>query len=97
MVQFGHRTCRYLLWLAHGIAFVVNALLLRKGVFWKVVFSLQSVFYLAGIIGWIFRIKSKWVRFITYYIMTVFAQWKAVYKIIMGKSKATWEKAESTR
>lgn len=95
---FGHRTCRYLLWLTHLLAIVLNIpLAILCGVFWKVMFVLQILFYLAAVIGWITKSSNRILRIITYYCMTVVAQWKGVINIVTGKAKPVWEKAESTR
>lgn len=94
---FGHRTCRYLLWITHLLVYVLNVLLLGQGMWWDLIWIFQTVFYIIAIIGWKTQSKNRWVKMITYYCMTVVAQWHGVYNILMGKSKATWEKAESTR
>ncbi|MBR4332402.1 MAG: glycosyltransferase family 2 protein [Clostridia bacterium] len=94
---FGHRTCRYLLWLAHLMALVLNIPLAFTGLFWQVTLALQVLFYLIAILGWITKAGSRLVRIITYYCMTVLAQWKGVFNIVTGRVKPVWEKAESTR
>ena len=43
------------------------------------------------------QFRNKYIRMIGYYSMTVIAQMIAAFKQITGKTKATWEKAESTR
>jgi glycosyltransferase involved in cell wall biosynthesis len=94
----GHRTCRYLLWLMHLLVFVLNIpLAFFCGVFWKVTLALQTMFYLFAVIGWLTKSNNTIIRFITYYCMTIIAQWKGVINIVTGKSKPVWEKAESTR
>lgn len=95
---FGHRTCRYLLWIAHLLAFVCNIpLALKKRWFWKLTMVFQAVFYIVAAIGWITKSGNRLVKIITYYCMTVMAQWKGVKNIVTGKAKPVWEKAESTR
>ena len=95
---FGHRTCRYLLWLMHLLVFVLNIpLAILSGVFWKVTLALQILFCVLAVIGWLTRSGNRLLRFITYYSMTIAAQWKGVVNIVTGKSKPVWEKAESTR
>lgn len=95
---FGHRTCRYLLWIAHLLAFVCNIpLALKKSWFWKLTMVFQAVFYIVAAIGWITKSGNRLVKIITYYCMTVMAQWKGVKNIVTGKAKPVWEKAESTR
>ncbi len=95
---FGHRTCRYLLWLMHFVALGVNVpLAILGGVFWKVVLGLQILFYLIALLGVFTEVSNRLVKIIFYYCMTVVAQWKGVINIVTGKSKPVWEKAESTR
>jgi len=95
---FGHRTCRYLLWLMHTVAMLVNIpLAICCGWIWKVLLALQIVFYLIALVGWVTKSGNRIIKIISYYCMTVVAQWKGVINIISGKSKPVWEKAESTR
>ena len=95
---FGHRTCRYLLWLMHLLALVANIpLAIYGGWFWKIILVLQILFYLIALIGWVTKSGNKVLKIVSYYCMTVIAQWKGVINIITGKSKPVWEKAESTR
>ncbi len=93
----GHRTARYLLWLAHPIAFISNIFLARKSKVAKVTLVLQIVFYIAAILGKRKNNKNKITRSAWYYLMTVVAQILGVKNIITGKAKPTWSKAESTR
>ncbi len=95
---FGHRTCRYLLWLMHLLALVVNIpLAIMGGLFWKVTLAAQIMFYLIAIVGWFTKSGNRIVKIVTYYCMTILAQWKGVINILTGKAKPVWEKAESTR
>ena len=95
---FGHRTCRYLLWLMHLLAFVVNLpLAIMGGWFWKVTLAVQILFYLIAMVGWFTKSGNRVVKIVSYYCMTVMAQWKGVINVVTGKSKPVWEKAESTR
>lgn len=94
---FGHRTCRYLLWLMHLLAFVSNIPLVKLGTFWQILFVLQVLFYVSAIIGWKTKTEVKLIKIIYYYCMTVAAQWRGVFNILTGKAKPVWEKAESTR
>lgn len=98
LFYFGHRTCRYMLWLAHillllssiGIALIWNPI-------FGVVFGVQILFFLISLIAIKTKTKASVFRMIGYYGMTVFAQINAVKNIITGKAKPTWEKAASTR
>ena len=95
---FGHRTCRYLLWLMHLLVLALNIpLAIMGGLFWKITLGLQVAFYLTAIIGWITKSGNRLIKIITYYCMTIAAQWKGVLNLLTGKSKPVWEKAESTR
>lgn len=94
---FGHRTCRYLLWVNHLLFFITNAFNYNQNILFMIVFIFQVIVYLLYIIGTLCKFKNKYVRLINYYFMTVIAQWVAVYKSLTGKSKPFWEKAESTR
>ncbi|SOD11549.1 Glycosyltransferase, catalytic subunit of cellulose synthase and poly-beta-1,6-N-acetylglucosamine synthase [Fibrobacter sp. UWB16] len=95
---FGHRTCRYLLWLMHLLVLAINIpLAIWGGIPWLVLLGLQILFYLIALIGWVTKSGNRLTRTVFYYCMTVMAQWKGVINIITGKSKPVWEKAESTR
>ena len=95
---FGHRTCRYLLWIMHFIVLSVSVPLAILGSwFWKALLIFQLFFYILALLGWITKSGNKIIRIITYYCMTILAQWKGVINIITGKAKPVWEKAESTR
>jgi glycosyltransferase involved in cell wall biosynthesis len=94
---FGHRTCRYLLWISHFVVFVTNAFLVPQSWFYTVTFACQVLFYLMGIIRATTTINNKLLTLIYYYCVTIVAQWAGVYNILTGKAKPFWEKAESTR
>ena len=95
---FGHRTCRYSLWLMHALAIIFNIpLAIIGGWFWKMTICLQLLFYVIATIGYVTRNNNKLIRIISYYCMTVMAQWKGVINIMMRKTKPIWEKAETTR
>lgn len=94
---FGHRTCRYLLWLMHLLVFVSNIPLIRVGTLWQILFVLQVLFYALAILGWKTKTDFRLIKIIYYYCMTVAAQWHGVINILTGKAKPVWEKAESTR
>ncbi len=95
---FGHRTCRYLLWLMHALVLVINIpLAIMCSWFWVILLILQVLFYAVAILGWVTKSGNKIVKIVSYYCMTVMAQWKGVINVITGKAKPVWEKAESTR
>jgi glycosyltransferase involved in cell wall biosynthesis len=94
---FGHRTCRYLLWISHLMVLVSNAMLISQSIFYAATFLFQVVFYLLGIIRAVTKIDNKLLTLIYYYCMTVAAQWVGVYNILTGNAKPIWEKTESMR
>jgi glycosyltransferase involved in cell wall biosynthesis len=93
---FGHRTCRYLLWISHLLLFLTNALILLNW-FYTMIFAGQVLFYLLALMRAITKSNNKYLTLIYYYCVTILAQWVGVYKILTGKAKPFWEKAESTR
>ncbi|MGE7182756.1 glycosyltransferase family 2 protein [Peribacillus sp. NPDC006672] len=94
---FGHRTCRYLLWISHLILFISSAFLIKE--FWPYTFAFvgQVMFYFLALVRVITKTNNKYLTLIYYYCVTVTAQWVGVYNILSGKAKPFWEKAESTR
>ena len=98
LFYFGHRTCRYLLWLAHILLIVCNIILaIFNGYMWISLLILQFLFYSVSIISGITKTRNKLFKMMSYYTMTVYAQINGVLNIILGRSKPTWAKAESTR
>ena len=93
----GHRTCRYLLWIAHLLLLFISFILAPSGVFWKITLAGQLIVYSMAAIGQLTKSENRYVRLTAYYVMTVAAQWHGVFNIITGKAKPTWSKAESTR
>lgn len=94
---FGHRTCRYLLWISHLVVFVTNAFLTGDSLFYASVFAGQVLFYLLGIIKALTKSNNKPLTLIYYYCVTIGAQWVGVFNIMTGRAKPFWEKAETTR
>ncbi|GGI65663.1 glycosyltransferase [Enterococcus alcedinis] len=94
---FGHRTCRYLLWIAHFLLLISSLVLSSNGYLYLCVFLLQIIFYGLSVIKMITRTENKYLTLVYYYTVTIIAQWVGVYRTITGKSKPFWEKAESTR
>lgn len=97
---FGHRTCRYSIWLAHITMFLSSIMLSVNGsIIWTFITVLQAICF---IVSWLsikikYQFKSSLIRFGCYYGMTVIAQIHGVINILTGKAKPVWEKAESTR
>lgn len=94
---FGHRTCRYLLWISHLIVLTSNAFLVQGSWFYTAIFSAQLLFYLSAVIRAKTNINNRYLNLVYYYCVTIIAQWFGVYNIVTGKTKPFWEKAESTR
>lgn len=94
---FGHRTCRYLLWISHLVVLVSNTLLLPESMFYVVLFAGQVLFYLLALIRAFTKTNNKYLTLIYYYCVTVLAQWVGVFNVLTGKAKPFWEKAPSTR
>lgn len=94
---FGHRTCRYLLWISHLILLVSNSFLIPESWFYATTFAGQVLFYLLALIKFLTKSNNKYLTMIYYYCVTIFAQWVGVYNILTRNAKPFWEKAESTR
>jgi glycosyltransferase involved in cell wall biosynthesis len=94
---FGHRTCRYLLWISHLSIFISNILLINDSPFYLMTFLGQVLFYVLAMVRAITKTKNKYLTLIYYYTVTIIAQWVGVYRILTGRAKPFWEKAESTR
>ena len=95
---FGHRTCRYLLWAAHFLLIVssLGMAICGEPIAWGIL-GIQILFFIIAAVSLKLNSNSPIMRMMGYYAMTVFAQIHAIYNIISGKAKPTWEKAESTR
>jgi len=94
---FGHRTCRYLLWISHLLLLISSNLLISNSWFFVVASIGQVIFYLLAILKVGLTINNKYVNMVYYYCVTIAAQWMGVINILTGKAKPFWEKAESTR
>ena len=94
---FGHRYCRMLLWLAHLLVLILSGVCVTYHWIYAAAFVFQVAFYAAAILNLRIKAKNKVLTMISYYSMTIFAQWVGVWNCITGRSKPTWGKAESTR
>jgi glycosyltransferase involved in cell wall biosynthesis len=94
---FGHRTCRYLLWISHLLVFITNLLLISESWIYTMIFAGQILFYLLALVRVITKSNNKYLTLVYYYCVTILAQWAGVYNVLTGKAKPFWEKAESTR
>lgn len=81
----------------HIVLFIANLALLNEGMFYKLFFLGQVAFYTLAVIGQLSRAKNKVFYFPRYYCAMMLAQILGAYKELRGGSKATWEKAETTR
>ncbi len=95
--HFGHKTLRYLQSFFHIVLFITNMALLNEGIFYKLFFLGQVAFYILAVIGQLSKSKSKIFYFPRYYSAMMLAQILGGYNEIRGRSKPTWEKAETTR
>lgn len=95
--HFGHKTLRYMQAFFHIVLFIANIALLNEGMFYKLFFLGQVAFYTLAVIGQLSRAKNKVFYFPRYYCAMMLAQILGAYKELRGGSKATWEKAETTR
>lgn len=95
--HFNHKTLRFLQSFFHIVLFVSNIFLLNEGPFYKITFLGQILFYLLALLGYLTKSQSKLLYFPLYYSMMMLAQIKGAINEASGKSKPTWEKAESTR
>ena len=93
----GHRTSRYLLWLSHILVFMLNILLVKQGLFFQITLVGQLIFYTLALLKVLFNINKSYLNMVYYYCVTIVAQLVGVWRIITGKAKPFWEKAESTR
>lgn len=96
---FGHRICRYMLWLMHIIFIICNMCLfiITKNIFLLIMLIMQFLIIILGVYSIKKSIKNKYLHMIGYYAMTVLAQCVAAYKQATGQAKPIWEKADSTR
>lgn len=95
--HFNHKTLRFLQAFNHIVLFIANLALLNEGDFYRIFFLIQVAFFTLAGIGKLTESKSKVFYFPYYYTMMMAAQLKGGYNEATGKSKATWEKAETTR
>ena len=93
----GHRTSRYLLWLNHILLLIANVILANVNAFFLFSMIGQITLYMLSILQLCLKTKSKALTFISYYFMTIAAQFIGVIKTLLRRDKPFWEKAESTR
>lgn len=94
---FGHRFCRYSLWLAHMLLLISSIVLASSHAIFAIAVFAQLLFIAMALIEQFAPNNSVLLRAIHYYAMTVLAQFHAVCKSLCGKTSATWEVAGTTR
>jgi glycosyltransferase involved in cell wall biosynthesis len=96
---FGHKYVKYLLYILHPMLYITNLLIINEGAFFLLSFIAQSLFYLFSLFGYLLRKKRKIKLFYFpyHYSLTIIAQMYSIVNTFKGKSKATWEKSETTR
>lgn len=93
----GHRTSRYLLWFAHLVLLISNVMLSIDNNFFKVLLVFHLIFWGVALVQTKIKLNNKIFNLIYYYAVTIAAQWHGIYRILTGKAKPFWEKAETTR
>jgi len=94
---FGHRFCRRLLWICHLVLFVSSIILCALSIIYTLALAGQILFYAFSCVGLKMKRTNKLLELMGYYCVTVYAQWRGVFNCLTGRSKPTWDKAESTR
>jgi hypothetical protein len=81
----------------HIIVFITNLILVftDSNSIYVFLFIVQLMIYLLALVAR--NLNNKYLKFISYYVMTILAQLIGAYRESTGKSKPFWEKAESTR
>lgn len=97
---FGHRTCRYSIWVAHFLMIISSSILAFAGNIFAIIITVVQALYF--FLAWLsikgkIKVSSVLLKLACYYGMTVLAQIHGVINIMTGKAKPVWEKAESTR
>lgn len=96
---FGHKYVKYLLYILHPMLYITNFLIMQSNFLLRLSFIVQSLFYLFALLGYMLRNKQK-IKLFYYpyhYCLTIVAQIYSIINTFKGKSKATWEKSETTR
>lgn len=93
----GHRTSRYLLWIAHLLLLLTNIVLsFTYSAFLFILIPHLLVIILGGL-QFILKSKNIILNMIYYYLVTITAQYVGIWNKLSGKSKPFWEKVETTR
>lgn len=78
------------------VIFVLNILLISKGLIYQITFIAQVVFYLLALLGWYLqsrKIKIKALFVPYYFTMMNYAVFAGFFRWLRGNQKATWERA----
>jgi cellulose synthase/poly-beta-1,6-N-acetylglucosamine synthase-like glycosyltransferase len=94
---FCHRHLRNSLFILHIILFVSNLFIMRDNLLFLVTEIGQIIFYLISISYTLLKFKNKLMYIPYYYSLTIYAQLVGAIRQVTGRSKAFWEKAETTR
>lgn len=94
---FCHRHLRNSLFILHIVAFISNIYIMKSNIVFMVLAICQITFYLTALLYKFLRLNSKLIYIPYYYSMTIYAQLIGAIRQVTGKSKAFWEKAETTR
>lgn len=96
---FGHRTCRYSIWLAHLMVFIASiAFAIEDSYFGLFLVVLQILFFVCSYFASRGKVvNNRLISLGCYYGMTVLAQFNGVINIMTGKAKPVWDKATTTR
>lgn len=94
---FCHRTIRYLLPFLHIFVFISNCFLLKRGLFFDIVFVLQIAFIFLSLLGSILGSRNKILFFMFYYLFFLATMLVGFWKYLRGEVKPYWEIAGSAR
>ncbi len=79
------------------MVYLCSLVLAFRSIFFRIALAGQTVFYLLSLLALKTRATNKLLKMMGYYTMTIGAQWVGVFNCLTGRSKATWDQAESTR
>ena len=92
---FSHKLLRWLGGVFVVLAFVLNLLLLNKGVFYQILFAMQLLFHLIALWGYWQDKKGKsnhfFINFIYYFDMVNLASLQGIWDAFLGKKYTTWK------
>jgi cellulose synthase/poly-beta-1,6-N-acetylglucosamine synthase-like glycosyltransferase len=89
-----HKVMRYLTPAFLLMTLIMSGLLVRNGWLYALVFGCQVAFYVAAAISWLFEkagVKSYWLSFPQYFVITNLASLLAFIKLLRGERYVRWE------